>query len=279
METSTFRAPPPLQLLCALADLLIRFQRPAEDLAQLEGIGLDEEGPVGKYGGQEVPGGVHHGQHAPTVQPAENLLIDVIRHGPRDGARQHKDIALCQPVQLPEQRLHSRLRDGGTPSIDLALLPRLDLHVDAGHALLQPDKGGVQAGFAQAIVQGPPGKTSQKAQRGVFDTQIVQHGRNIDALPAELYRLKIRPVQPAGLEIPYADNIIQRRVKGYGIDDDSHLLHFGIIQISLIRQMVSNQTSHFQWKRHSGGHLAELAGVGQDEHLLRAGRSQVLDGS
>ena len=269
---------PLLQLLGARTDFSVTGRRPSENPAQLEDVGFDEEGPIGQRCAQQIPGGVYRRQDTLALQPPEDLLVDIVRQGVRDGPRQHQRVPCRQPVQLPEQLPHRRVRNGGTSSVDLALLLRLDLHVDAGQPLLQPDEICPQSGGAQALVQGPPGKSRQKTEGGILDAQIVQHSGNVDSLPAELDCFIRRPVQPAGLEILYPHHVIQSRIKGDSIDHRLHLLHFRIVQISLIRQMVRNHAGHFQWKRNSGGNLTELAGVGQDIDLLCAGGGQILGG-
>ena len=124
-------------------DLFIRVQLFAHDLAQLVVVGLDEEGVVGQHVHQQITGGIHHCAHASALQPRQQPLVDALRQACRDAACQNEDITLGQLVQLGFQLLQRTFRDGRACTVQLGLLPCLDLDIDAGHALFQMHKIGL----------------------------------------------------------------------------------------------------------------------------------------
>ena len=58
-------------------NLLFREGALSEELRQLGAVGLDEEGTAGEDAFQQIPGGVHHRQHAPALHPVQNCLVHV----------------------------------------------------------------------------------------------------------------------------------------------------------------------------------------------------------
>ena len=111
-------------------------------------VGLDEEGAVGQGLAEEVAGGVHCGADPPALKPLEDVLVNIVRQGGGDAAGQHQDVALLQLVEDGVEPLQRLGPDRGAEAVDLALLLRPDLDVDAGEARGQMKKaGGAAAGF------------------------------------------------------------------------------------------------------------------------------------
>ena len=100
-------------------------------------IGLDEEGVVGQNVCQQGAGGVHDTAHPLAVQPGQQPLVGVLRHTGRDAACEDEHIAFGQRIELFFQRVQGRSRDGGACAVQLGLFPGFDLHVDAGHAVVE----------------------------------------------------------------------------------------------------------------------------------------------
>ena len=209
---------PCLQLGGAGADILFLLQGAAEQLAQLQAVGLDEEGVVGQGAAQQVPGGVHHKLNPPIFQPGQDLLVHVVRQGGRHRAGDHQDIPGLQSVQLILQRPQSHWPDGRTLAVDLSLVASLDLDIDAGQPIGKPDEVGADALAPETLLQGPAGEAGQETKCYVFHTQGGQHGGHIDALAAVLDLLLLGAVDLARTQSVHPNHIVQSGIKGYCID-------------------------------------------------------------
>ena len=226
-----------LQSTGSCHDLGVSSQYLAHDLAQLMVVGLDEEGVVGQHVYQKVAGGIYHGAHAPALQPRQQPLVDALRQACRDAACQNKDIALGQLVQLGFQLLQSAFRDGRACAVQLSLLPGLDLDVDAGHAVFQMHKVGLEPLCRQTALQPCAGLPGHKAQCHALAAQLRQHAGHVDALAAQHAILALGAVHCAHLQrCVQTHNVVDGRVKGNGVNHASasftnvYCLYFGFGQ-------------------------------------------------
>ena len=203
-------------------DLCVRFQLPAHDLAQLVIVGLDQEGVIGEDVDQQILGGIHHGPHAVALQPCQQPLVGALGKALGDAARQNEDVVRLQGVQLGFQLLHGTFRDAGACAVQLGLGARLDLDVDAGHALGQMDEIGPEPLRGQTTLQPGTGLTGHKAQSHALTAQLPEHAGNIDALAAQHAVLPGGAVHLADFQsLVQADDVVDGRIERNGIDHDS----------------------------------------------------------
>ena len=177
---------------------------------------------VGQNVCQQGAGGVHDTAHTLAVQPGQQPLVGVLRHTGRDAACEDEHIAFGQRIELFFQRVQGRSRDGGACAVQLGLLPGFDLHVDAGHAVVQMNEVGAQALRGQTAFQPGTGLTGHEAQSHALAAQLVQRTGHIDALAAQHTVLPGGAVHLADFQsLVQADDIVDGRIERNGIDHDS----------------------------------------------------------
>ena len=191
----------------------------AHDLTQLMMIGLDEEGVILQHIHQQVAGRVHHRMHTVAFQTGQQTLVGGLGQAGRDAPRQNEDVALGQLIELCFQLLHGALGDVRACAVQLSLLPRLYLDVDAGHALLEVDKVGGDALRGQTPLEPRTRLTSHKAQRRVPAAQLGQHTGHVDALAAQHAVLAFGAVHLAHFQRRVQPHdVVDGRVECHGID-------------------------------------------------------------
>ena len=203
-------------------DLGVAGQFPAHQFAQFVIVGLDEEGMKGQDVGQQGAGGVHNAAHALAVQPGQQPLVGVLRHTGRDAAREDEYIVFGQRIELFFQLLQGRRRDDGARAVQLGLFTGLDLHVDAGHAVVEVDEVGAQPLCGQPAFQPRAGLARHKAQRHALAAQLPEHTGHIDAFAAQHAVFADGAVHLADFQrLVQTDDIINGRVEGYSVDHNS----------------------------------------------------------
>ena len=211
-----------LHHLCRRCDLPVGGQLYTGDLAQLMVVRLDEERTVAQHIHEQVAGGIHDRADAAALEPGQNPLIGGLRQTCGDAACQHQNIVLLQTVELFLQRPHCILGDVGTSAVQLGLLPRLDLDIDACHSLCKADEISFQPLRSKAALQPGAGLTRHKAERHALTAKLCQHTGHIDALAAQHAVLTAGAVHIADPQLSVKPhNIVDRRVEGYGVDHRS----------------------------------------------------------
>ena len=174
---------------------------------------------------------------AVAFQTGQQTLVGGLGQAGRDAARQNEDVSLCQLVELGFQLLHRALGDVGACTVQLGLLPGLDLDVDARHALREMDEVGGDALRGQAPLEPCPRLTGHKAQRRAPASQLGQHAGHIDALAAQHAVLALGAVHLAHLQRPIQPHdIVDGRVECYRVDHSAasftrvNCLYFGFGQ-------------------------------------------------
>ena len=160
--------------------------------------------------------------HAVAFQTGQQTLVGGLGQAGRDAPRQNEDVALGQLIKLCFQLLHGALGDVRACAVQLRLLPRLYLDVDAGHALLEVDKVGVDALRGQTPLEPRTRLTSHKAQSRVPAAQLGQHTGHVDALAAQHAVLAFGAVHLAYFQrCIQTHHIVNGRVECYGINHTS----------------------------------------------------------
>ncbi len=171
---------------------------------------------MGQHPEQQFPGGVHHGFHPFPLQTQKNPIVKVLRQGTGNAPGQHQEVPLLQSVQAAIQGFQLFGADFRTSAIDFALLLSLDFHVNPGKARRQGDKIRLTAGSLHEAANLRPGEPGGKSQSPVGNSQIGQHHRHIQPLAAGDNGLFDSPPKASGPQLGEIDNVVQRRVKGYG---------------------------------------------------------------
>ena len=158
---------------------------------------------------QQILGRIHHDPHADILQTLADIPVHRLRHHCGDAPGEHQRVLLRQPGQLPIQPVDIVLLDGRSHAVDLRLLIRTQLDIDPGHSFFHHNKIRTHVLHRQKPHDLPASESCHEAQRGRFKAQILQHQRDIDALSSRKQQLFIRPIDLAGLETVYRNNVIQ----------------------------------------------------------------------
>ena len=147
------------------------------------------------------------------------MILQYVHQQVAGGVHHRVDASLCQLVELGFQLLHRALGDVGACTVQLGLLPGLDLDVDARHALRERDEVGGDALRGQAPLEPCPRLTGHKAQRRAPASQLGQHAGHIDALAAQHAVLAPGAVDVAHLQLTVQPhNVINGRVECHCVD-------------------------------------------------------------
>ena len=118
--------------------------------------------------------------------------------------------------------MEGAFRDGGSCAVQLGLLRGLDLHIDAGHAVVEVDEVGLEALRGQTTFQPCACLAGNEAQRDACTVQLFQDTRNIDALSAQNAVLSGGAVHFADFQRGVqADNIVDGGIERYSVDHAS----------------------------------------------------------
>ena len=167
---------------------------------------------------QELPGRIHDKADLPPLQARQDLLVHILRQRAGDAAREHQRVAGGDRIELFIELHEILLADHRPLGVDLGLRIAFELDVDARVACGQPDKIRAHASACHGTVKRLTRKARDKAQRDRLAPEVRKHRGNIDALAAELDVLGLGAVRFAAAQPVDTHDIIDRGIKGQGID-------------------------------------------------------------
>ena len=144
---------------------------------------------IRQYLDQQVSGGIHHCQDSSALNPLQDPLIHVIRHGIRNTSCQYQDISVSQSVNLFHQLFQSFCINIRATAIDLCSVNTFQLQIDSGHSVIDFDEISIYAKLVQSPDQFLSSESRRISQGCGIQSQILQYDRDIDSLSSRKNQL------------------------------------------------------------------------------------------
>ena len=219
---------------------------------------------------QELAGGVHDELDAAPAEAAHDLHVHILGQGVGDRAREDERVVGADDVHALEQLVDLLLGDLGAHAVDHRHDDAVELDVDAGVAAVEDDEVARDALLLQAPEEVVAGEAGGDAHRDAGDVELVEQGRDVDAVAAAVQLLVRGPVGKAHVQRQRVHDVVKGGVQRHCVNQRA-LLPTGRLTDSSMphNTLATNRKSPIRRKDFRQRAVPDPAGApGAGNHLI-----------